>query len=109
MAGTITGQANQLQTLSYSRSLEKEADLKGSSILMSRKLDINGFDSLFKHLEEAIPQGANLPEMISSHPEIQNRIAYIREAAKGNTVVFHPELSTIFDKIKQLNYDRNHN
>lgn len=109
MAGAIAGQANQLRTLSYSRSLEREADLIGVEIIKSRKLDINGFDSLFKHLEEVTPKGAYLPEMISSHPEIQNRIAYIREAAKGNTVVTDPVLSTIFDKLKQRNYDRNHN
>jgi Zn-dependent protease with chaperone function len=101
IAGAIAGQANQLRTLSYSRSLEKEADLKGVEIIKSRRLDINGFDSLFKHLEEATPKGADLPEMISSHPEIQNRIAYIREAAKGATKVEHPLLNSIFEKLKQ--------
>jgi Zn-dependent protease with chaperone function len=108
LAGSIAGQANQLRTLSYSRVLEKEADLKGVDLIKSRKLDVNGFDSLFKHLQVATPKGTYLPEIISSHPEVQNRIAYIREAAKGSSIVTDPMLSTIFEELKKHNYDSNY-
>lgn len=101
VGGVLAGQANEIRSLSYSRSLEKEADLKGLSLLTARKIDPKGFDDLFKHLEEAAPAGQEIPEMISSHPDTQNRVAYIQEAAKGAVVAEHPALNSIFEKIKQ--------
>lgn len=101
VAGVLAAQANEIRSLSYSRSLEKEADLEGLAILTSRNIDPKGFDELFKHLEEAAPAGHEIPEMISSHPDTQNRRAYIREAAKGATVSAHPDLNSIFEKLKQ--------
>lgn len=101
VAGVLAGQANEIRSLSYSRSLEKEADLEGLAILTSRNIDPKGFDELFKHLEEAAPAGHEIPEMISSHPDTQNRRAYIREAAKGATVSADPDLNSIFEKLKQ--------
>jgi Zn-dependent protease with chaperone function len=109
MAGVIASQGNQIRSLHYSRTLEKEADLEGLSILAHRSIDINGFERLFKHLQEAMPENSSPPEMISSHPDTRNRIAYIKDAAKGSSATTHPLLNSIFDKIKQRNYDRNNN
>ena len=101
LASLVVGQVNQLRTLSYSRSLEKEADLEGLGILAKRQIDPAGFDQLFKHLKEAAPSG-EIPEMISSHPDTDNRMNYIREAAKGQAVKENPTLQRIFENLKQL-------
>lgn len=100
VAHVLAGQANQIRTLSYSRSLEKEADLEGLALLRERKIDPKGFDNLFTHLKEAEPSGTEVPEMISSHPDTDNRMAYIREAAKGQDVVTNTNLKAIFELLK---------
>jgi Zn-dependent protease with chaperone function len=102
LANLVVGQANQLRTLSYSRKLEKEADLEGLRLLKERKIDPAGFDQLFKHLKEASPATA-VPEMISSHPDTDNRMQYIRAAAKGQTVKEDLVLQRIFAQLKKPN------
>lgn len=100
LANLVIGQANQLRTLSYSRKLEKEADLEGLRLLKERNIDPAGFDALFRHLKEATP-AAKVPEMISSHPDTDRRMQYIRVAAKGQTVKEDPLLQRIFEKLKK--------
>ncbi|MBM3412302.1 MAG: M48 family metallopeptidase [Bacteroidetes bacterium] len=99
LATLVIGQANQLRTLSYSRSLEKEADLEGYRLLKERGIDPAGYDLLFKHLKDASP-GTEIPEMISSHPDTDNRMQYIREAARGQVVKEDTRLSSIFTQLK---------
>ena len=99
LATLVIGQANQLRTLSYSRSLEKEADLEGYKLLRERGIDPGGYDRLFKHLKDSSP-GTEIPEMISSHPDTDNRMQYIREAARGQVVKEDPRLGSIFAQLK---------
>ncbi|MEY3324824.1 MAG: hypothetical protein RLZ11_1138 [Bacteroidota bacterium] len=99
LASLLVGQVNQLRTLSYSRSLEKEADLEGLRLLAARNIDPAGFEQLFRHLKEAAPS-TEIPEMISSHPDTDNRMVYIKEAAKGQVVKENFQLQRIFEKIK---------
>lgn len=102
LATLVIGQANQLRTLSYSRSLEKEADLEGYKLLRERGIDPGGYDRLFKHLKDSSP-GTEIPEMISSHPDTDNRMQYIREAARGQVVKEDPQLRSIFAQLKTSN------
>ena len=97
----LINQAERFKSLKYSRSLEKEADMEGLSILVNRKIDPAGFPALFSRLKNAAGEQV-LPEFLASHPDIDNRIAYIREAAKNSMVEENIELKNIFDKIKQL-------
>jgi beta-barrel assembly-enhancing protease len=102
--GTVTNvvvnHADNLKSLKYSRSLEKEADINGLNILAKREIDPNGFVSLFHHLEESAPANA-LPEFLVSHPDVKKRITYIQEAAKGINVKENLQLKAIFDKLKK--------
>jgi predicted Zn-dependent protease len=95
----MVDQADQLKSLTYSRKLEKEADTEGLLILKDRKIDPQGFISLFEHLRQASPSSA-VPEFLGSHPDIASRIAYIREASERAVVEDHSQLKTIFDKLK---------
>jgi len=102
--GTVTSvlvdHADDLKSLKYSRSLEKEADINGLDILMQRKIDPKGFVSLFNHLKET-GASSSLPEFLGSHPDIDKRINYINEASGNADVADNKELKSIFEKLKQ--------
>jgi predicted Zn-dependent protease len=66
---------------------------------MKRRIDPAGFVDLFTHMKETAG-GSLMPEFMASHPELDNRIAYIKESAKNASVEENPELKTIFDKLK---------
>jgi beta-barrel assembly-enhancing protease len=95
----LINHADDLKSLKYSRKLEKEADMDGLDILLDRNIDPYGFVDLFKHLKESM-NGKEIPEFLASHPDIDNRIDYIKESAKGVSVKEHDELKAIFNKLK---------
>lgn len=95
----LVNQADNLKHLTYSRRLEKEADMDGLAILLQRNIDPRGFADLFRHLGEAAA-GPDIPEFLASHPDIEKRIGYIKEASKNATVTDHEALQTIFDQLK---------
>lgn len=101
--GTVTSivvdHADNLKSLKYSRSLEKEADMDGLAILAKRGIDPNGFVNLFHHLQEAGPSN-NLPEFLGSHPDVEKRIAYVKDASVGIEVKDDAQLKAIFEKLK---------
>ena len=96
----LVNHADDLKSLTYSRKLEKEADLEGLSILTNRNIDPKGFTDLFRHLKAA-SDGSSLPEFLASHPDIDNRLAYIKETSKQARVEPHADLTAIFDQLKK--------
>lgn len=102
--GSVTSimvdQADNLKSLKYSRRLEKEADMDGLMLLKERGIDPEGFARLLQHLEKSTP-GSELPELLTSHPDLASRVAYIREAAAGDSVKENIQLKTIFDKLNK--------
>ena len=103
VAGTIIRNADNLKGLSYSRSLEKEADLKGLKILSERKIDCQGFLGLFELLKAETGKEGNQPgEWTSSHPDLDKRIKYIKESNLFNKDMPEQEetLNTLFLKLK---------
>lgn len=104
MANTVIRNADHLKGLNYSRKLEKEADLEGLKILSERKIDGNGFVRLFELLKVEIPEAGNQSaEWISSHPDLDKRIDYIRKSEWFNKNEIHQNetLKTLFFKIKE--------
>ncbi len=101
--GTVTNvvvnHADNLKSLKYSRSLEKQADLDGLALLRKRNIDPQGFVDLFNHLKEAAPANV-LPEFLGSHPDVDKRIQYIREASQGAEIKEDTTLRVIFEKLK---------
>jgi Zn-dependent protease with chaperone function len=98
----LVDQADNLKSLNYSRKLEKEADMNGLTLLKERKIDPEGFAHLFQHLKASSPAAA-LPELLASHPDIENRINYIREASANAPVEENIQLKAIFDRLKANN------
>jgi len=104
VSSVIIGNADRLKGLSYGRGLEKEADLNGLQILSERKIDCNGFVNLFELLQkEADAAGVKEPaEWISSHPDLQKRIEYIKSNELFNIrgVEKNETLQNLFLKLK---------
>jgi beta-barrel assembly-enhancing protease len=100
MGSVLIGNADQLKDLSYSRSLEKEADLEGLKLLADRKIDGNGFVGLFEILKKE--PAVEMSEWINSHPNLDKRIKYIKEdeSFNRNGVEKNETLNTLFLKIK---------
>jgi predicted Zn-dependent protease len=98
VTSVMIDQADRFKSLTYSRSLEKEADIDGLAILEQRQIDPEGFAVLFKHLKAAAPTSGT-PEFLNSHPDIDKRVAYIRKASRSSSVVHDPSLESIFKKL----------
>jgi beta-barrel assembly-enhancing protease len=99
VTAVLVDHADNLKSQKYSRKLEKEADMMGLDMLIQREIDTRGFEELFTHLKESAP-GGSVPEFLASHPDIEKRIAYTREAGKGAIVKENIRLKTIFERIK---------
>ncbi|MCX8020999.1 MAG: M48 family metallopeptidase [Chitinophagaceae bacterium] len=99
VAAVLADHADNLKSLKYSRRLEKEADLEGLKILLDRKINPKGFVDLFENLKKSAPANA-LPEFLNSHPDLDDRMAYIREHSKNAQPEENKKLKTIFETLK---------
>jgi len=103
IGNVIASNADELKGLEYSRQREKDADLNGLKILSERKIDCNGFVGLFELLKkETARVGDQSAEWISSHPDLERRIDYIKADPlfNKNGVASNETLKTLFLKIK---------
>ncbi len=99
VSSVLVRQADHIKSLTYSRSLEKEADVEGLRILLQRKIDPGGFTRLFRHLEESA-EGMQMPEFLASHPDLEKRILYIRAASAGAVMEENKVLQSIYEQLK---------
>jgi predicted Zn-dependent protease len=76
-SSAVLSNMDRLKSLSYSRSLESEADADGLQLLAERHIDGNGFIQLFQILQHE--SGAQVPEWTSSHPNLDRRIRNIQQ------------------------------
>lgn len=72
--------AHLFSQLSYSRSLEKEADIFGLELLRNNNLDLHGMPELFQILKDE--SLVDIPAYLSNHPILQDRIQYTSEIAE---------------------------
>ncbi|GAA0527252.1 M48 family metallopeptidase [Chitinophaga japonensis] len=95
----VVENANSLKSLQYSRRLEKEADLYGLQLLQERHLNPQGFEWLFNTLKKQ--NGLQPSEWLSSHPDLDNRIRYIRRHTRAETITTDSSLLRIFISLKK--------
>lgn len=103
IGNVIASNADGLKSLEYSRKLEKEADNNGLKILSDRKIDCNGFVRLFELLKKETERVGDQPaEWISSHPDLEKRIAYTKANVlfNRNGAGTNETLKTLFIKMK---------
>lgn len=73
---------HQLGNLRNSRKLESQADLEGMKALAKAGIPLGGMPSLFRKLQqEQARRGADGPELLSSHPATEERIAELEKLA----------------------------
>jgi Zn-dependent protease with chaperone function len=92
---TIGDNVNNLQSLSYSRNFEHEADVEGFEIVVLNKINPKGMSNLFKRLQNE--EVVTIPEFLSSHPVTTERIKDINELIKTKPYQFEDNL-----KLKKL-------
>ena len=103
IGNVIASNADELKGLEYSRNREKDADLNGLKILSERKIDCNGFVGLLELLKKETERVGDQPaEWISSHPDLERRINYIKADPlfNKNGIETNETLKTLFLKIK---------
>lgn len=91
-----------LTSMNYSRALEQEADKKGVAMLYKNNINPEGMVELFKILKESSNSSQPHFKYISSHPLLDNRIAYVEEIIKANKThtVYNQELKEPFEVLK---------
>lgn len=102
VGNAVLSGAHNLKNLSYSRSLESEADAEGLALLINRKIDGAGFVQLF-HILQKEPDTQSL-EWTSSHPNLEKRIRNIEQNTiyKKQQAVTDSTLHYLFLKIKRV-------
>jgi Zn-dependent protease with chaperone function len=100
IAGILIQHAGNLRNLSYSRSLEKEADENGLMILKEAKINPIGMKKLFEQLKKEEP--IEMTEWLSTHPELESRIKTVESFTKENSYlpITDDSLTYYFNKIK---------
>ena len=101
ITSVLVSNADMFNSLTYSRSLEDEADTEGLKILYDNKIDQRGFVYLFETLQAESEGGIGEIELISTHPLTGDRIAKAKaEAEKQKNYTDRNDLTLTWDKIK---------
>jgi predicted Zn-dependent protease len=75
-----------LHSLSYSRDVEERADITGSDVCAGAGYDPWGLVWLFQDFQNADPH--QVPQLLSDHPDNENRIKALEKHFRGNPSVF---------------------
>jgi len=75
--------AHMFKQLSYTRSLEKEADIFGLDIMRESNVDLHGMPQLFEILQKETV--IDVPTYLSNHPMLKNRIEYTEKIANNQS------------------------
>lgn len=96
----VTNNAHNLQSLSYSRQFEKEADEQGTELMMQNNINPQGMTTLFRRLK--LSEKTVVPAFASTHPLTEDRISDIEHLIKQKKCHFEKdtELESLFKVIK---------
>ncbi len=97
---TIGDNVNSLQSLSFSREYEHEADVEGFKIVTQNHIDPQGMSNLFKRLDD---RTSIIPAFLNSHPMTTDRIAFFDKMAKEQSykITTKPKLKNLFKELKR--------
>lgn len=99
MMAIIGDNVNNLQSLSFSREFEHQADADGFKILTQNHVNPQGMSNLFKRLDDNMSM---VPEFLSSHPMTKERIRFIDGLIKAKSfqTTENPRLEILFKTLK---------
>lgn len=84
--GVLIENAHNVKSLSYTRSLEEEADQNGLRLMIKAGVNPVGMVNLFKHLKEPKDDTVDIPQFLSTHPMLDERIKYIEKKYKNKSL-----------------------
>lgn len=96
-AGIWGDMASELADLSYSRELEREADLEGLLMLRKAGLPATGMASFFEKMAAREDEGISL---LSSHPTSEDRLEALHLAMKEGKPYLQQSLDVDWDEVK---------
>ncbi len=95
---------NQFQGLEYSRSMEKEADVRALEVMQKSGIDPQGIIQLFNTIssDDENTDTNDLSEFVSTHPLTKHRVEYIQEYLDKDTKKYsdNQKLDSLFLLIK---------
>lgn len=106
LSAIVARHGDQLAGLSYSRSLELEADDNGLKLMQASGIPQRGIPDLFRNMEDAMGEvhKGDAPNFLSTHPSMEERMKIAEEKiqASGITTTAVPEgLELIWLEIQQ--------
>nr|WP_298690816.1 M48 family metallopeptidase [uncultured Dongia sp.] len=89
--------ATLLTIMSYTRKMEREADLRGLELLKTAGLRADGMATFFKLMEQETAKDDNgfIPNWLQSHPGLQERAEYTATDTTGTTAMTDAEWQTV--------------
>ncbi len=101
---SILTNASNLRQLSYSREAEREADIYGFKTMKTTKTNPKGMVNLFEKLKGDHEHNQKLLDFISTHPNIDERIASAEQESQTASFPFHQnkKLEAIFNQLKSI-------
>jgi beta-barrel assembly-enhancing protease len=101
VSGALVGNANTLNGLSYSRSLETEADEKGMDLLAQNNVSLKGMQQLMQVLQKKGDMPGSL-SFLSTHPLTKQRIKDAENYIKNHPQqeIERNDLQQIFNSLK---------
>jgi predicted Zn-dependent protease len=103
VGGVLIENAHQLRNLGYSRELETEADNQGLKVLKQNNINYMGMVDLFELLKKE-SNAVQVNELISTHPDLDNRIKNVQDYASQ-----HPYKILPNDSLSVYFYQLNNN
>lgn len=82
----VAHQADQLAALSYSRSLELEADENGLKLMLASGIPPRGMPDLFQKMKSSLGKenATDVPNFLSTHPSMDERLKISTEKIEAN-------------------------
>lgn len=100
----IARHGDQLAGLSYSRSLELEADDNGIQLMSDNGIPPQGMPDLFRKMKTTLEQGngnSDIPDFLSTHPSMEERLKTAEEKIKAK----RDAPTDVKENLKQIWYD----
>ncbi|WP_207428078.1 M48 family metallopeptidase [Pedobacter sp. SYSU D00535] len=102
LSAVLVDNANTLNNLSYSRSLEADADARAVETLDRNNLDQKGLVGLFEILNKEAGEDTDYLKFLSTHPLTKERMQKAREAAaKQGPFKKNPRMEELFREISE--------
>jgi len=103
IASILVSNAEALNGLRYSRSLEEEADTKGMELLLKNDVAANGMQQLMRTLQQEAGVNQETLSFLSSHPLTEERLKNAKQFIKEHPqkIEEKKDLQIIFESLKK--------